>query len=174
MTEQERQQAVISRREAAVKAIIATNAEISGEQFAKLMGAIDKSVSISVYSKTYDADDEQYYESSLEDIETFLDFKFVEDKRTGKRYLAYVVVSGEGKDKSERRNIYTDYFDSSVYGDTHQQHIQAIRSVPGREIIWSNDNRGQSLCFSSHRYGTGSRYEFGDIGLYATSALDFS
>lgn len=166
MTEQEKQQAIISRREAAIKAIIATNAEISDEQFTKLMEAIGKSVTISVSNRTYDVDDEQYYESSTEFTETLPDFKFVEDERTGKRYLAFVVVGDENGDK-----IHPDQFDSGTWGDTHAKYIINIRSVPGWETILSRNKRGESLYFSTSEYGhcrLGYTYE--DIEIFSASA----
>lgn len=135
-------------REKAQATVIATNAVITIEQFEKLEQSIGKQpVLVYKVSEQYSDDDSRDQTYTDRTPFTLVDFNFVIDPQTKKRYLAYL-RSLEGN------TFYPACEHISLFDDFRWVTVEKVIEADSQAVVWSFDKLGRYVRIDRRETGS--------------------
>jgi hypothetical protein len=132
----------IAKREQALSAVIATNAVISPEQFELLKNALGKEVVMEYNLSQYLADEDSNYDVPQTEKFTLKNFNFVEDEKTGIKYLAFF------RNLEDDATYFPFWNKKNFWDDSKSIRINRLTLSSG-ELLWTFDQPKKSIPFNS-------------------------
>lgn len=121
-----------------IAAVIATNAVIANEQYRNLVKAIGRTVQMKREDHQYVSDEDADYLTAATETFTLVDFNFVVDPDTDKRYLAFLRTSDD-------LTNFPHWSSVNAFGDILEITIEKLTDVDTGETIWSFDSPGEQV-----------------------------
>lgn len=129
-------------KERAISAIIATNAQISPEQFQALKNAIGQEVAIVYHHHGYSVENDEDFDQEWTKSFILKDVRFVRDSATKQLYLAFFRFENDSYDRFPYTHAHNDL------GECDRHEIHSL-SPPSGEALWSFDSPGEQLEWRS-------------------------
>ena len=117
-------------RRKVIEAVVATNAIITEEQSQKLAQAIGRKVRMQYEDYEYITDEDASYGNEAEETFTLADFNFVEDPKTGQKYLAFLTTD-------DGATNFPYWISKNAWEDTHAINIKKLTDHETGETLWS-------------------------------------
>jgi hypothetical protein len=153
---------IAQKKDRAISAVIATNALISPEQFLSLKNALGQKATIEYDFYVYLTGEDS--SNNETDTETFVlkDFSYVEDKKTGDKYLAFF------RSVEDNATHFPYWASRNCWEDYKSIKINNLKLLSG-DVLWSFDLPKERILNDDH---AGSNIDWQAIKDYSKSALE--